>query len=53
MVVAVVIQFRHRDNIRRIRRGQEIRISYLWNKEAESARMRENYPEDEWDHPEM
>lgn len=53
VVVAVVIQFRHRDNIRRIRRGQEIRISYLWNKETESARMRENYPEDEWDHPEM
>ena len=51
--VAVVIQFRHGDNIRRIRKGQEIRISYLWNKEAESARMRANYPEEEWDHPEM
>lgn len=51
--VAVVIQIRHSGNIRRILRGQEIRVSYLWNKEAESARMRQNYPEEEWDHPEM
>lgn len=51
--VAVVIQLRHSGNVRRILRGREIRISYLWNKEAESARMRANYPEDEWDHPEM
>ena len=51
--VAVVIQFRHGENIRRALRGQELRISYLWNREAESARMRANYPEQEWDHPEM
>lgn len=52
-LVAVVIQLRHVENIRRIRRGQEIRVSYLWNKDRESARMRDNYPEDEWDHPEI
>ena len=51
-VASAVIQFRHNGNIRRILRGQEIRINYLWNKEGESQRMRENYPEEEWDHPE-
>jgi glycerol-3-phosphate acyltransferase PlsY len=53
LLVAVVVVIRHGENIRRIRRGQEIRISYLWDKETESARMRANYPEDEWDHPEI
>lgn len=52
-VVAVVVVIRHAENIRRISRGQEIRLSYLWNKEGETARMQANYPEDEWDHPEM
>lgn len=51
--VAIVIQIRHSGNIRRILRGREMRVSYLWNKEAESARMRANYPEEEWDHPEI
>lgn len=51
--VAVVVLLRHTENIRRISRGQELRLSYLWNKEGETARMQANYPEDEWDHPEM
>ena len=53
LAVALVVLWRHSENIRRIRVGQEMRLSYLWNKEAEMTRMRENYPEDEWDHPEM
>lgn len=51
--VAVVVLLRHGENIRRIRMGRELRLSYLWNKKKETARMQENYPEDEWDHPEI
>jgi hypothetical protein len=51
--VAVVVILRHAENLRRIRLGREMRLSYLWNKEKETARMRANYPEDEWDHPEI
>ena len=39
--VSVLIVFRHSENIRRIRAGTEMRISYLWNKEAELARLHE------------
>lgn len=39
--VFVIIVFRHTENFRRIRAGTEMRISYLWNKEAELARLRE------------
>ena len=53
LVVAVVILMRHTENVRRIRAGRELRLSYLWNKEKETARMQANYPEDEWDHPEI
>ena len=53
LTVAAVVLWRHSENIRRIRGGQEMRLSYLWNKEAELSRMRENYPEDEWDYSEM
>lgn len=50
--VAAVILWRHAENIRRIRRGRELRLSYLWNKEKETARMKTHYSEEEWDHPE-
>ena len=53
LVMAAVVLWRHGENIRRIRRGRELRLSYMWNKEKEMARMRENYPEEEWDHPEI
>lgn len=53
LAVAAVIFLRHSENLRRIRAGQELRLSYLWNKEAETARMQANYPEEEWDHPEI
>lgn len=52
-VVALVVVLRHVGNVKRILKGQEIRVNYLWDKEGESARMRESYPEDEWDHPEI
>ena len=42
MGVAVVILFKHKENLRRILCGSEARICYLWNKEKETARLREN-----------
>jgi glycerol-3-phosphate acyltransferase PlsY len=36
---AVVILWRHVENIRRIRAGKELRLSYLWNKQGEVDRL--------------
>ena len=42
---AIVILWRHAENIRRIREGRELRLSYLWNKQSEVERMHKNDPE--------
>lgn len=42
LAVSVVIFMKHMDNLKRIRKGQEVHFSYLWNKEAEIARIKEN-----------
>ena len=36
---ALVIFLKHVENIRRIRKGSELRISYLWNRDKEMERM--------------
>lgn len=41
-VVTVVIFFKHIENIKRIRKGSEMRISYLWNKDKELERVTKN-----------
>lgn len=41
-VVAVVIFFKHTENLKRIKEGTEIRFSFLWKKEEELARIKEN-----------
>lgn len=46
LVVAPVIFWKHRENIKRIRAGREVRVSYLWNKKAETKRLRHEYPDD-------
>ena len=33
---------KHMENLKRIRKGTEVHFSYLWNKEAEIARIKEN-----------
>lgn len=43
MVGALVILLKHMENIRRIRKGSEMRISYLWNRDKEMERMRKVY----------
>ena len=39
LVPALPIILKHRENFRRIRSGQEARISFLWNRDAEMERM--------------
>lgn len=46
LAVAAVMFVKHIDNLKRISRGHEVRISYLWNKEAEIERLRDIFPED-------
>ncbi len=41
--VAVVIWFKHAVNLRRIPEGREMRITYLWNREKETARLQKYY----------
>lgn len=38
-IAAVVILFKHKKNIERILNGTELRLSFLWNKDAELERM--------------
>ena len=42
LVIAAVIVWKHRENIRRIRKGTEARISTLWNKDKELERVQKN-----------
>lgn len=42
MIAAVVMLFKHRDNIQRIKNGTEVHFSYLWNKDKEIERIKEN-----------
>lgn len=42
MIAAVVMFFKHMDNIQRIKNGTEMHFSYLWNKEAELERIKAN-----------
>ena len=42
MVAGACIIWRHRENLKRIQAGTEARFSYLWNKENEIARVKEN-----------
>ncbi len=44
---AAVIFCKHIENLKRIRRGTEMHLSYLWRPEAEMARMKQNLPNDE------
>ena len=38
-ISTVVILLRHRENLRRIKNGTEMHLSFLWNKEKETARI--------------
>ena len=40
LITAIIIVFKHRTNIERIRNGTEMHFSYLWNKEKEIERIK-------------
>lgn len=42
MIAAVVMFFKHMDNLKRIKNGTEVHFSYLWNKDKEIARIKAN-----------
>lgn len=42
LAVSVVILIKHIENLRRIKSGTEVHFSYLWNKDKEIERIREN-----------
>jgi len=46
-VIAVIVFRKHKENLDRIREGKEVRVSYLWRKDAEVERLREKYTEEE------
>ena len=45
-LVAVVVFCKHLVNLKRIRVGREARITYLWSRDKETARLKENYGDD-------
>lgn len=42
-VVAIVMLIKHQENLVRIQKGREVRVSYLWNKAAEEERLKGKY----------
>lgn len=45
-LVAGVVFCKHLVNLKRIRLGREARLSYLWSRDKETARLKENYGDD-------
>lgn len=46
-ISAVVMLAKHIENIKRMRKGEEMRLSYLWNKDKELGRITQNLKDDE------
>lgn len=44
-IVAVVVFIKHLENLKRIRNGTELHLSYLWHPQAEVERIKENFLE--------
>lgn len=49
VILIPVIFYKHIPNLRRIADGQEARLSWLWNAQAEEARLKERFSDDEWE----
>jgi len=41
-MVGGLIIYKHRENIERIGKGTEVRLSYLWNRDKETERVKQN-----------
>lgn len=48
-VAAVAMILKHRQNLENIRLGKEVHFSFLWNREAETNRIKANMTEEEYD----
>ncbi len=46
-ILPLLILYRHIENLKRIKQGLEMRLSFLWRPEREMGRLRENITEDE------
>ncbi len=46
-LVGGVVLYKHRENIKRIQKGTEVRLSYLWNREKETERVKHNMDEEQ------
>ena len=44
-ILIPVVFYKHKENLKRIKNGTELRFSYLWNKEKEIERL--NLPQEE------
>lgn len=47
-ILIPVVFYKHLPNIRRILSGSELRVSWLWNTEAEEARVEKHFSSQEW-----
>lgn len=45
LVVAVIMLFKHRENLERIAKGHEVRLRYMWDPESELERLKDIYPD--------
>ena len=43
-----VVYYKHLPNLRRIKTGQEARLSWLWDAKKEEARLKERFTDSEW-----
>ncbi len=48
LLLIPVVFYKHFPNLRRIAAGQEARLSWLWNPQAEESRVRNKFSDDEW-----
>ena len=48
VLLVPVVVYKHLPNIRRIISGGELRVSWLWNSQAEEARVEKKYTSTEW-----
>lgn len=46
VLICGIMLYKHKDNIARILRDEEVHLSYIWNKEEELERLKDVYPED-------
>lgn len=48
-LATIAMIHKHRQNLENIRLGKEVHFSFLWNREAETNRIKENMTEEEYD----